>query len=646
MAETTYTTWLIKLNSWTLIQGTTYPDYENPFMITSNRYKNVVVPYWFEFYGIKRVQAFLYNDVITRTSDITITLKINRSWVVSTLYTLTFAVWVTSITDTTVTTVQSWDKFYIEMTSIPADCPSAIELFFNYSDRETTGQFSNNISFWFEQSLPKIPVGVIKEKATDRDLTPLCYPSVGTNNSGLYLELTSWDVLTVQRRDPTRTMRIYNTTTERVLDKLAISLNCSSSTWIGWTWTAAPSANVSCMLNTTISWTENVFIASRWLRTNWITTDDWFRLQRYSYNSTTKVLTFVNRSSAYRTMKTARSGGWIFALRIGDTGWSFSWKIITSTCLRQQAGVDSKIGWLLVFNQDCTLANTFKWIGNTDASLYGIYWPGYVYEEVSWWATTAISCISHVTDTTAAVAPYPDKIACLWKYDSTGAITAQYDISINSAWTFTYQPMWVTQYGATAYVFGSFCPDPVWAPTTVRPFIVSYDKDWVFIEETICRVNEACVVTSLDVDANYMTYVVRNVSDSKDVVMRKNLSTLGTEIYKEFTWFSVFYAKSIAYNNIFIHWASSTNSGSCYGYVYNPWAFNTAWQPENNFTIASQTAPASGAYSNYFTALLWGWFSITAASANPTYTQALTTHTLWWTWTSNNSNNTVFYSSL
>ncbi len=644
MAETTYTTWLIKLNSWTLIQGTTYPDYENPFMPTPNRYKNVVVPYGFDYYGIKRVQAYLYNDLVTRTTDIVITLKMNRAWVVSTLYTITFASWVTTVTDTTVNTVQSWDKFYIEMTTIPADCPSSIELFFNYSDRETTGQFSNNISFGFEQSLPKLPVWVIKERALDRDLTPLCYPSVWTNNSWLYLELTSWDVLTAQRHDEARSMQITNTTTERVADKIAINLTCGGSIWIWWTGTAAPSANISCMLSKTISGAENVFIASRWLASNSPTGNDWFRLQRYSYNSTTKTLTFVNRSTTYRTMKTARSWGGIFALRNADDNWSFAWKVIAWVCLRQQGWVDSKIWWLLIYNQDCTLANTFKRIGNTDASLYGIFWPWYIYEEVSWWATTTITCISHVTDTTAVVAPYPDKIACLWKYDNTGAIIAQYDIRVNSGWLYTYQVKWVTQYGATAYIFWSYCPDPVWAPTIVRPFILSYDKDWTFIQEFVCSVNEACVVTSLDVDATYLTYVVRNVADSKDVIMRRNIADWTIDIYKEFTWFSVFYAKSIGYNNIFIHGASTTNSGSCYGYIYKPWAFNTARQLDNNFTIQNQPAPKT--YTNYFSIWLATWRPVTAVSANPTYTQSLTNLTLSWGGSTSSGTLSVFYSSL
>lgn len=611
-------------------------------MDTVNRYKNVVVPYWFDSLALKRVQAFLYNDDISRTTDIVLDIKVNRAWVISTLYTLTIAAWVTNVVDTTETSLQSWDKFYIVITSAPATCAAAIEIFFNYSNIETTGQFTNNISYWFEQSLPKLPVGVIKEQATDNDLTPLCYPSVGTNNSWLYLELTSWDILTSQRYDSQRKMYIMTATTERIRDKISVSLNCGSSTWIGWTGTTAPSANISCMLNKTISSVENVFIASRWLRTNWATTDDWFRLQRYSYNSTTKVLTFVNRSSAYRTMKTARSWGWIFALRNADDNGSFAGKVLAWTCLRQQAGVDSKIGGLLVFNQDCTLANTFKRIGNTDASLYGVFWPGYIYEEVSWWATTTITCIAHVTDTTSAVAPYPDKIACLWKYDNTGAITAQYDIRLDIGWFFTYQVKWVTQYGATAYIFWSYCPDPVWAPTTVRPFIVSYDKDWTKLAETVCLVSEACVVTSLDVDASYMTYVVRNVSDGKDVIMRHVISTGATEVYKEFTGASIFYAKSIAYNNIFIHWASSTNSGSIYGYIYNPGWFNTARQSSNNFTITSQSVPSN--YSTYLT--IEGVAFTTQVSTNPTYTQALTTHTLWGTTSSTAANYNIFYSSL
>ena len=48
-------------------------------MPTPNRYKNVVVPYGFDYYGIKRVQAYLYNDLVTRTTDIVITLKMNRA---------------------------------------------------------------------------------------------------------------------------------------------------------------------------------------------------------------------------------------------------------------------------------------------------------------------------------------------------------------------------------------------------------------------------------------------------------------------------------------------------------------------------------------------------------------------------------------
>ncbi len=67
MANTTYTTWFIKLNAWSLVQGSIYPDYLNPFMPDKNRYKNIVTPFWFDNLGIKRVECFLYNDFSTRT---------------------------------------------------------------------------------------------------------------------------------------------------------------------------------------------------------------------------------------------------------------------------------------------------------------------------------------------------------------------------------------------------------------------------------------------------------------------------------------------------------------------------------------------------------------------------------------------------
>ena len=640
MWKTTYTTSLIRLASWTVVQGARYPDYNNPFMVDSNRFKNVVMPFWFTDLGIKRVEVILYNDDISRTASIVLDISIVRWSSTISLYTLTLASWVTTVVSTTTKTLQANDKLYITITSAPADCQSAFEVFFNYSNKETAWQFANNISVWFDQSIPKVPVWVIKEQATDRDNTPMCSPSYGTDNSWLLLDVWS-DQLTVQRYDAQRKINIITATSDKIRDKTSVSLNCWSSTWIWWTATTAPSANISAMLTTSISSVNNVFMASRWVAANAVAGNDTFRLQRYSYSSSTKALTFVARSNAYRTMKTGRSWGWIFWLRNTLT-WSFTNKVLAGTMLRQQAGVDSKIWGLLVFNQDCTLANTFQRIGNIDASLYGVYWPWYIYEEVSGGATTAITCIAHVTDTTSVVAPYPDKIACLWKYDNTWVITSQYDIRINSSWTAIVTSKWVSEYGGYAYIFGDITPDPVGSPTVTRPRLCKYDKDWTFIEEIILPVSEACNIMSVSVNSSFITYVVRNISDSKDVVMRYNLTTLWTELYKKFTNANIHYAKTLAYNKIFIHWFSTINSGSIYGYIYNPWTFNEARQPDNNFTISKQAQPSS--YSNYLGALLWAWFSITQVSTNPVYTQALTTQALTGTTSSTTSNNTIFSS--
>ena len=640
MSNTTYTTWYIKLNAWTVVQGNLFPDYLNPFMPDLNRYKNIVMPYGFDYFGIKRVECFLYNDSAARTDAITFTISRRRAWSVTVLYTISFTAWVTNIVDITEQTLESEDQLFITITSAPTN-NSAIEIFFNYSDRETTGQFTNNISLWFEQSVPKIPVWVIKESTVDNDNTPLCFPSYWTNNSGLYTVI--WDyLLTSLRHDVPRKISINSVSTDSIADNQSVSLSCWWSTWIWGTWASgAPSANISAMINNLESWTNYLYIASRWTGSNTTTTNDAFRLQKYSFSTTTQTLTYSGRASAYRTFKTWRSWGWIFALRMGDANGSFANKVLAWAMLRQQASIDSKIWWLLVYTNVPALSSTFKRIGNTDASLYGIYWPWYIYEEVSWWVTTAITCVAHVSDTTAVVAPYPDKIACLWKYDNTWAITAQYDIRIDALWTAVFTMKWVTQYGSSVFVFWEFNPDPVWTPTVKRPFIIEYDQNWNYVTEHITYANETSEIMSLSVNADYITYVLKSQSDSKSVIMRKTKTTSFVE-GRKITWMNVYYAESTTYNRIFIHWYSTTNSGSAYWFIYIPWANWSLRQPSNNFTVESYTLATSPTY------IVWTyWVSfITQVSANPTYTQALTTQTLsWWPWAWANVS-TVFKSLL
>lgn len=640
MANTTYTTWYIKLNSWSLVQGVVYPDHLNPFMPNINRYKNVIMPFWFDYLGIKRVDCFLYNDLATRTDPITIEIAVKRWSSMITLYTISFTAWVTEIVDTTEQSFELNDRLCVWIVSAPIN-NSAIEIFFNYSNRETTGQFSNNISIGFEQTIPKVPVWVIKEQAGDFDNTPLCYPSYGTNNSGLYTPISDY-LLTSQRYDVQRKMNINSVSTDSITDKIAVSLNCWWSTWIWWTWiSTAPSANISAMINNLESGTNYVYFATRWLASNTTTTNDSFRLHRYSFSTSTQTLTYSARSSAYRTFKTGRSWGWVFALRVWSSSWSFSGKILAWTMLRQQAATDSKIWWLLIFNNTTlALTNTFQWIGNTDASLYGVYWPWYIYEETSWWVTTAITCASHVTDTTSAISPYPDKIACLWKYNNAWAITAQYDLRIDSFWLASYTVKWVTQYSSSMFVFWEFTPDPVWSPTVKRPFIIEYDKDGNYIAEHITYANESSEIMSLSVNADYLTYILKNVSDWKSVIMRKNKTTSAIDS-KKITWMNVYFAESVSYDKIFIHWYSTTNSGSSYWFIYIPWLNWSTRQPSNNFTIESYTLPTT---PNNINRYYWLSAFITQVSTNPVYTQTLTTQTLsWWWWTSA-STNTVFKS--
>lgn len=642
MGKTTYTTSLIRLASWTVVQGARYPDYNNPFMVDSNRYKNIVMPFWFTDLGIKRVEAILYNDDISRATSIVLDISIVRWSSTISLYTLTLASWVTTVVSTTTKTLQANDKLYVTVTSAPADCQSAFEVFFNYSNKETAGQFANNISVWFDQSMPKVPVWVIKEQAGDTDNTPLSYPWYGTNNCWFFLPISSY-TLTPQRYDAIRTMKIVSSTWDQITDKTAVSLSCWWSTWIWWTyisWWA--SANISAMVYNSESWTHYAYIASRWMTNSTSLWNDTFRIQKYSFSTSTQTLTYSARTSAYKTMKTGRSWWGIFWMRIWSSTWSFSGKIITWTMLRQQTAIDSKIWWLLIFNNTLTLSNTFKRIGNTDASLYGVYWPWYIYEETSGGVTTAITCIAHVTDTTSVVAPYPDKIACLWKYDNTWAITAQYDLRIDTLWTAIFTMKWVTQYGSSVFVFWEFNPDPVWTPTAKRPFIIEYDQNWNYVIEHITYANASSDIVSVTVNANYVTIVLKWVADGKSVIIRTNKSTLAVEFNKVITWMDVYYAESTSYNRVMIQGYSTTNTGSCYWYLSVPWANNTWRQPTNNFTVENYTLNASPIYITWY---YWIAF-IVQVSTNPTYTQAIATQTLsWWMWVGF-SKHTIFKSLL
>lgn len=622
MAKTTYTTWFIKLNSWSLVQGAIYPDYLNPFMPDLNKYKNIVMPFWFDNLGINRVECFLYNDSVTRTDPITITISIKRWSSVILLYTISFSAWVTSVVSTTAKTLAKNDRLYITVTSAPIN-NSAIEVFFNYSNRETTGQFANNISLWFDQSIPKVPVWIVKEQSGTYDDSVICLPSLWTNNAWMNLQIW-WYNITPQKYDGNRKIFLKASTTDYIIDKTAVLLFCWWSAWIWW-WAnlAAPSANVSAMISNNESWTDYVYFASRGLAANTASWNDTFRLQKYSFSPSTQALSYVARSTAYRTMKIGRSWGWIFALRVWSTSWSFAGKILAWTMLRQQVAVDSKIGWLLVYNNTLTLSNTFQRIGNTDASLYGVQWPWYIYEEVSGGVTTAITCIAHVTDTTSVVAPYPDKVACLWKYNNAWVITAQYDIRLNYSWNMLYTPKWVTQLWSSAFVFWDY---ESWVSTPKSPFLIEYDKDWNFITEYSLYSPESSSIQSVHISSSYITYVLLTVSGGNYILMRYNRTKSIVDFTKIIQWMKVHYAEPMWDNKIFIHWYSTTNTWSCYGYLYIPWVNGTDRQPTDNFNILQWTIwiASDGLTPLWVVPLL-------QVSSNPVYTQAVTAQTLsWW----------------
>lgn len=637
MWKTTYTPTLIRLNSNTITKWAIYPDYNNPFMPDSNRYKNIVMPFWFTDLWINRAEAILYNDDINRATDIVITLSIVRSWVTTVLYTFTFVPWVSNSVSTTAKWLKANDKLFITIVDAPWSCLSAVEIFLNYSNKETAWQFSNNISIWFDQSLPKFPAWVIKELTWCRDDVALCLPSVGTNNSWLYSVVWS-DAIIPQLNDVQRNIRMMVSTTDRIADKISVSLTCWWSTGIWWTGLTAPSANISCVLPVNESWTNYLYIASRWLAANSSTWNDTFRLQKYSYNTSTKVLAFSSRSTAYRTMKTWRSWGWIFSLRTANTTGSFANKIIAWTMLRQQAATDSKIWWLTLYSTASALTNTFQRIGNTDASLIGVSWPWFINEEVTAWVST-ITCMWVISDTSVS---YSDSIAQIWKYDNTWAITSQSILKWPSVGTALYNNRWITQYLDHAFVFGEFYPDPVWTPTVRRPYIIELDKDWNYINEYITYANESSDILSLYVDANYLTFVLKNISDWKSVVSRYNRSTFAVDYSFNITWMNVYFAQTLSYNKIFIHWYSTVNQWSSYGYIYIPYITGSTRQSSNNFTIGQQVISSS---PNYLVWYYWTWFT-TTTSTTPTYTQALTTQTLSWWWTAWTVTNNIFYSSL
>ncbi len=119
----------IHLDSWTLIQGNIYPDYQEQSMtITGDRYRSVELPTGYTTLTVTWVKTILHDDV-ARTN---IVLNIRKNW--ANIHTVTLPTG-TSTLDTTglsLAFVDS-DKFSIEVTTAPASNTIWAEIFISYT---------------------------------------------------------------------------------------------------------------------------------------------------------------------------------------------------------------------------------------------------------------------------------------------------------------------------------------------------------------------------------------------------------------------------------------------------------------------------------------------------------------------------------
>lgn len=120
----------IQLDSWTLIQGNIYPDYQEQAMtIGSDRYKSIELPSWYTTLTITNIKTILHDDVAVRGSFV---FTVRKNW--TAIHTITL-VSGTSIVDTSSLSIPFADSDKLSIVITTADSGNTVwaEIFISYN---------------------------------------------------------------------------------------------------------------------------------------------------------------------------------------------------------------------------------------------------------------------------------------------------------------------------------------------------------------------------------------------------------------------------------------------------------------------------------------------------------------------------------
>lgn len=120
----------IHLDSWTLIQGNIYPDYQEQTMtIAWDRYRSVELPVWYTTLTMNGIKTILHDDTAVRWSFVLDIMNNGAS-----VHTITLPSW-TSLLDTTWLSIPfaDGDKFSVVITTADSGNTVWAEIFISYN---------------------------------------------------------------------------------------------------------------------------------------------------------------------------------------------------------------------------------------------------------------------------------------------------------------------------------------------------------------------------------------------------------------------------------------------------------------------------------------------------------------------------------
>lgn len=118
----------IHLDSWTLIQGNIYPDYQEQTMGNGEKYLSIELPSSVTNITVTEIKTILHDDT-TRGS---IVINVRKNW--TSVHTITLPNWTSTVTTSGLSiSFVDWNKFSLEITTADAGNTIWAEIFLTYN---------------------------------------------------------------------------------------------------------------------------------------------------------------------------------------------------------------------------------------------------------------------------------------------------------------------------------------------------------------------------------------------------------------------------------------------------------------------------------------------------------------------------------